>query len=181
MKSEEKSPIRIQVAFFDSSSFQATEILKKQQLNIRDARISTKEDSPRACHFYVVQDKLSGSGLSEHRLAQAHYAGICCNAHVYKHGATPHMSLPKPARKNVLQGNVLVRTHLEMDSRFHFFNVKRFEIGGLSEVTWKKLHNLVRSFVEAFHLMSARFVQLWENWRFVTAKRSHGPVIPRRR
>lgn len=53
---------------------EATEILKKQQLNIRDARISTKEDSPRACHFYVVQDKLSGSGLSEHRLAQVRAA-----------------------------------------------------------------------------------------------------------
>lgn len=51
-------------------SWEATEILKKQQLNIRDARISTNEDS-RACHFYVVQDKISGSGLSEDRLAQA--------------------------------------------------------------------------------------------------------------
>jgi hypothetical protein len=51
-------------------SREATEILKKQQLNIRDARISTNEDS-RACHFYVVQDKISGSGLSEDRLAQA--------------------------------------------------------------------------------------------------------------
>eukprot|EP00438_Fugacium_kawagutii_P009339 Skav234557 [mRNA] locus=scaffold2556:480992:487967:+ [translate_table: standard] len=48
----------------------ATKILKKQQLNIRDARISTNEDSPRASHVYVVQDKVSGSGLSEDRLAQ---------------------------------------------------------------------------------------------------------------
>lgn len=52
---------------------EATEILKKQQLNIRDARISTNEDS-RACHFYVVQDKISGSGLSEDRLAQVRAA-----------------------------------------------------------------------------------------------------------
>lgn len=52
---------------------EATEILKKQQLNIRDARISTNADA-RACHFYVVQDKISGSGLSEDRLAQVRAA-----------------------------------------------------------------------------------------------------------
>ncbi|CAK9016368.1 unnamed protein product [Durusdinium trenchii] len=51
---------------------EATEILKKQQLDIRDARIST-EDS-RAVHFYVVQDKMSNSGLSEDRLAQVRAA-----------------------------------------------------------------------------------------------------------
>ena len=49
---------------------QATEVLKKQHLNIKDARISTADDS-RAEHVYIVQDKLSGAGLSEDRLAQA--------------------------------------------------------------------------------------------------------------
>ncbi|CAJ1405540.1 unnamed protein product [Effrenium voratum] len=49
---------------------EATEVLKKQHLNIKDARISTADDS-RAEHVYIVQDKLSGAGLSEDRLAQA--------------------------------------------------------------------------------------------------------------
>ena len=39
-----------------AAAVKATEILKKQHLNIRDARIST-EDS-RAVHFYVVQERM---------------------------------------------------------------------------------------------------------------------------
>ena len=51
-------------------SSQATEVLKKQQINIRDARISTEEASPRATHVYIVEDR-GGGGLSDQRLAEA--------------------------------------------------------------------------------------------------------------
>jgi len=52
---------------------EATEILKKQHVNIRDARISTEESSERATHVYIVEDK-SGGGLSEDRLAKVRSA-----------------------------------------------------------------------------------------------------------
>ncbi|CAJ1405538.1 unnamed protein product [Effrenium voratum] len=84
---------------------EATEVLKKQHLNIKDARISTADDS-RAEHVYIVQDKLSGAGLSEDRLAQVREAlrqlaaGDCraepwpryCSADVAKH-TTPEQGI----------------------------------------------------------------------------------------
>ncbi|CAE7720687.1 SUOX, partial [Symbiodinium pilosum] len=52
---------------------EATEVLKKQQINIRDARISTEEASPRATHVYIVEDR-GGGGLSDQRLAEVRAA-----------------------------------------------------------------------------------------------------------
>lgn len=46
-----------------------TDKLKAHKLNIREARIST-EGSSRAKHVYVVQDKVSGGGLSDARLME---------------------------------------------------------------------------------------------------------------
>ena len=47
------------------SLIEAVKILIKQQLKIQDFCLSTKEDPRRASSVYVVQDKVSGSGLSE--------------------------------------------------------------------------------------------------------------------
>eukprot|EP00439_Symbiodinium_sp_Y106_P066834 s988_g10.t4 len=58
---------------------EATEVLKKQQVNIRDARISTEEGSKRATHIYFVEESgertaRGGGGLSEERLAEVRAA-----------------------------------------------------------------------------------------------------------
>ncbi|CAE6921515.1 SUOX [Symbiodinium sp. KB8] len=57
---------------------EATEVLKKQQVNIRDARISTEEGSKRATHIYFVEEsgerKGRRGGLSEERLAEVRAA-----------------------------------------------------------------------------------------------------------
>eukprot|EP00931_Biecheleriopsis_adriatica_P052430 TRINITY_DN30497_c0_g1_i2.p1 TRINITY_DN30497_c0_g1~~TRINITY_DN30497_c0_g1_i2.p1 ORF type:complete len:650 (+),score=127.59 TRINITY_DN30497_c0_g1_i2:53-2002(+) len=49
---------------------EASKELQKHQINIRDARISTEEGTNRAKHIYIVQDKVTGGGLSEERLKE---------------------------------------------------------------------------------------------------------------
>mmetsp|Transcript_64961 Transcript_64961/g.104978 ORF Transcript_64961/g.104978 Transcript_64961/m.104978 type:complete len:650 (+) Transcript_64961:39-1988(+) len=62
---------------------EATDMLRTHDINIRDARISTEEGSKRAKHVYLVQDKISGGGLTEARLQEVKEAlhslavGIC--------------------------------------------------------------------------------------------------------
>ncbi|CAE7807080.1 SUOX [Symbiodinium sp. CCMP2456] len=56
---------------------EATEVLKKQHVNIRDARISTEEGSKRATHIYFVEEsgeRKARGGLSEERLAEVRAA-----------------------------------------------------------------------------------------------------------
>jgi len=53
---------------------ETTELLKHHNLDIRDAKISTKGDTDRAQHIYTVQEKSSGKGLSAAKLEEVRKA-----------------------------------------------------------------------------------------------------------
>ena len=73
------------------SLIEAVKILIKQQLNIQDFCLSTKEDPRRAS--YVVQDKISGSGLSEVAQLCSAESGTLVS---YKDGACADKTFAQP-------------------------------------------------------------------------------------